>query len=279
MREYAPSTVNRHIAIIKAMFHYGLDFELIDRMPNVRKALAKVPMKKQREYKTAKKRTNGEPLFTAHELKAIIEAASLQIRAMTLLGINGGFGNTDCAQLRSGDIDFKRGLIDYCRVKTGIRRTVPLWPETLAALQAVLSSSRPIPRTEADRELVFLTRFGRSWVWTAPKDVTSGQGPQIRKNDEVAKQFTKLVKQLKLKRPGLGFYSLRHTHATLADRARDIHAQKRIMGHAIPGMLGEYVEDIDLDRLRAVVDVVRTAIFGEHIKNDSQQVNSEPTKA
>jgi integrase len=180
--------------------------------------------------------------------------------------------------LRVGDINLEGSLIDYYRIKTGIRRTVPLWPETTKALRVVLSGTRPVARLESDKDRVFLTRFGQPWHRVTRKD-TAENGTKITKNDEIVKQFTKLLTKLKLKRPGLGFYTLRHTHATLADRARDVHAQKRIMGHAIPGMLGEYVEDIDLDRLRAVVDVVRTAIFGEQLKNDSQQANSEPQKA
>jgi hypothetical protein len=35
------------------------------------------------------------------------------------------------------------------------------------------------------------------------------------------------------------------------------------MGHAIPGMSGIYVEEIGLDRLRAVVEHVRQKVFGE----------------
>ncbi len=42
MKRYVPSTVNRHVAVIKALFNYGLDSELIDHVPNLRKALPRV---------------------------------------------------------------------------------------------------------------------------------------------------------------------------------------------------------------------------------------------
>jgi hypothetical protein len=35
------------------------------------------------------------------------------------------------------------------------------------------------------------------------------------------------------------------------------------MGHAIPGMSGIYIEQIGLDRLRAVTDYVRAKLFGD----------------
>jgi integrase len=70
-----------------------------------------------------------------------------------------------------------------------------------------------------------------------------------------------LLRKLNLKRRGIGFYTLRHTFRTWADETRDQHAIHRIMGHAIPGMSGIYVEEISLDRLRAVVEHVRLRLF------------------
>jgi hypothetical protein len=42
MKKHAPNTVNRHLGAIKAMFNYGLDFNILDRLPNLRKALTKL---------------------------------------------------------------------------------------------------------------------------------------------------------------------------------------------------------------------------------------------
>lgn len=60
---------------------------------------------------------------------------------------------------------------------------------------------------------------------------------------------------------GLGFYSLRHIFRTVADGAKDQVAANAIMGHADPAMAGVYRERIDDDRLRAVVDYVRSWLF------------------
>ena len=59
VKDHAPSIVNRHIAVIKAMLNYGLDFGLIERVPNLRKALAKVSMKLLRRFADEKRRVNG----------------------------------------------------------------------------------------------------------------------------------------------------------------------------------------------------------------------------
>ena len=80
--------------------------------------------------------------------------------------------------------------------------------------------------------------------------------------DRLGDQFDDVLNTLGLKRRGLGFYALRHTFRTWADETNDQHAIHRIMGHAIPGMSGIYVEEIELTRLRAVVDHVHRKLFG-----------------
>ena len=70
-------------------------------------------------------------------------------------------------------------------------------------------------------------------------------------------EFGKLLVALKLKRRGLGFYALRHTFRTVADRTKDQPAIDHIMGHARDDMASLYRERIEDDRLKAVVNVVR----------------------
>jgi integrase len=75
------------------------------------------------------------------------------MRAMISLGINGGFGPTDCGQLVWTTIDFENGWIIYPRPKTGVSREVPLWNGTVESLRS----------QKHDDELVFLTPFGNAW--------------------------------------------------------------------------------------------------------------------
>jgi integrase len=58
-------------------------------------------------------------------------------------------------------------------------------------------------------------------------------------------------------RRGLGFYTLRHVHRTIADEAKDPAACDHIMGHARDDMASVYRERISDERLKAVSEHVR----------------------
>ena len=128
------------------------------------------------------------------------------MRAMLHLGLNAGFGNHDCGSLPISGIDFDRGWLTLPRPKTGIAQRVPLWSETIDALRAALEK-RPRPKREAESQLVFLTKQGRSWAKQTSANPISAEFRKLLQRTEVDR---KGVKQC-LYRPGLGFYSLRHT--------------------------------------------------------------------
>ncbi len=50
-------------------------------------------------------------------------------------------------------------------------------------------------------------------------------------DDPVGKEFVKVLVALKMKRPGLSFYALRHTFSTVGQKTRDRDAVASIMGH------------------------------------------------
>src|SRR5262249_10351183 len=140
----------------------------------------------------------GAKLFTTEEIRRLIDAAGLQVKAIILLGINCGLGNADCGKLPLAAVDLERGIIDFPRPKTGILRRCPLWPETVQALRDVLAA-RPTPKDQANAGLFFITKYGLAWWKDTP-------------DSPVAKEFAKLLKALGIDgRKGLGFYTLRHT--------------------------------------------------------------------
>ena len=67
-----------------------------------------------------------------------MEAASPQIKAMILLGVNAGFGCTDCATLPLQPLIFKGGWVNYPRPRTGVARRCPFSPETIDAIKAAI---------------------------------------------------------------------------------------------------------------------------------------------
>src|SRR5262249_41428276 len=180
-----------------------------------------------------------------------LAAAGPQLKAMILLGINCGFGNTDCGTLPLSALDLEGGVIDYPRPKTGVPRRCPLWPETVAALKEALAK-RPQPKNADHTGLVFVTKYGLPWF----KETST---------NPVSQETAKLLKALHINgREGLGFYTLRHTFRTVADEAKDQPAADYIMGHTRDDMASVYRERISDARLKAVTDHVRGWLFGRN---------------
>lgn len=255
--------LTRALVVISAMFTWAVQSGLLDQLPRWGKALQKPSAVEKRKSRQQHEIANGKRLFTPVEVKRLIdETDSPMLRAAILLGVNGGFGNADCASLPRTTVDFNQGVIDFDRPKTAVRRTVPLWPETIAALQMVLNEPRPKPIDEEAAHLVFLTETGRPLVRNRMK-VNDDGTTKVTYADRLRACFDSLLIALELKRPGIGFYTLRHSFRTMADPVRDQHAIHRIMGHAIPGMAGIYVEEISIDRLRVVTDHVRAKLFNQ----------------
>lgn len=182
-------------------------------------------------------------MFTAPEIKALVKAAGVHLRAMIYLGVNCGFGNLDCAKLPLKALDLKRGWATFPRPKTGIERRCPLWPETVKALKESMEK-----RPESDAESVFITKYKNTWE---PKSV---------RDDPIGKEFTKLLKELELHREGVGFYALRHVFQTIGEKTRDKDAVRAIMGHAEASndMSAVYnQEPVEDERLLEVTEHIR----------------------
>jgi integrase len=259
-RSYGVHAIDRHMTAVRSMFKFAYDSGIIDRPVRYGQEFDKPSAKEKRQSRAARDREHGKRLFSLADLLNLLKHAEGQLKAMILLGINAGFGNTDCAQLPIAAVDLKNAVIDYERPKTAVQRVAPLWPETAAALLAVLGGDRPAPKQPEYAGLVFLTRFGNPWKLESVGQKKSGEFHGNRQ-DAVCAEFNKLLDALTLYRKGVGFYALRHTFRTWADETKDQHAIHRIMGHAIPGMSGAYVEEISMERLKAVTDAVRRKLY------------------
>ncbi len=186
-------------------------------------------------------------MFEAEEVRQLIDGAGVHLRAMILLGCNGGFGNSDCEQLPIEAVDLRAGWVRFPRPKTEVPRAFPLWPETIQALQASFEQ-RPSPKSEADAGLFFITKYGNSWH-------------KAKERGPVVLQFRRLLDELGLHKAGRGFYALRHAFETIGGESKDQAAVDSIMGHVRDDMASHYRERISDDRLRAVVNTVRNWLF------------------
>jgi integrase len=229
-KKYSSSRLNLNIAVMKAMFHWAVKNEVIQKAPNI-DAVNKVKI-------TRKKKAT----FTSEQIHKLLEKAALQMKVMIWLGLNCGFGCTDCSELLWQHVDLERGRIDYPRGKTGVDRNLPLWPETVMALKALPNVNHR----------VFNTCRGNAWVRVIEK--VDGNGvTKFSKHDGVTKAFATLMKEAGVELENrAGFYSLRRTAATWAARSGDPFAVQRLLGHADLKMASIYVQDISEQTDRAI---------------------------
>ncbi len=188
-------------------------------------------------------------LWTPAEVRALLKHAQPNIKAMILLGLNCGFGQTDCALLPLDAIS--RTGHTFSRPKTGIKRLCPFWPETWKALQA-----RHRWRPDLRPDLVFLSKYGKPLV--RDDAVTNAAGDIVRaaRKDAIREMFRRACVDAKVHyRP---FYTLRHTFRSVADAIPDPTAIRVIMGHRLPGMDDVYVHLVGdgMKRLRVVTSAV-----------------------
>lgn len=299
-KQCGPVRLGNEVTRVKAVFRYGRKSDLIPR--EFRKPKKSV----LRKHRAA----NGNRILEAAAIRALLDVASVPMRAMILLGVNCGFGNSDCATLAVEAVDLNGSWINFPRPKNGIPRRCPLWPETVNALRATIAK-RPEPKDKADGGLVFVTEWGHRWVRASVTTTADGK-MKSKKNDSIIQEFDKLLMRprcpscgriqtsakaeecvckwkpsadkpwTKMKREGLGFYALRRSFRTEADAAKDRSASRLIMGHAPSDSAEEiddtYVAHIDDSRLQAVVEHVRAWLWPETSGKPTDQAPKQGRK-
>lgn len=245
------ASIKTEIQKTRAIFNYAYNAGLIDRPIRYGPAF-KAPSEK---VLRRARRQNGPRMFDRDEVRALLAAAGPTLRAMILLGVNCGFGNSDCATLPRASVDLEAGWVTHPRPKTGADRRCPLWPETVAALRVVYAN-RPEPKDPANAGLVFVTEHGEPFVRLCGKPAAKSSTPASW-TDSVQSVFYKALKATGLQGSRRGFYTLRHVFRTVADEALDQVACDYIMGHVRDDMASVYRERIADDRLLAVTKHVR----------------------
>ena len=216
------SRLNLHISIMKALFRWARKNDVLENIPNI-DAVSRGQIVHQEKF-----------TFNPEQTNKLLSAADVKMRAMIWLGLNCGFGCTDCSELKWTDLDFVNARVRLPRRKTGVSRDLPLWPETIEAIEKV-------PRTG---KLVFYTSRGNPDIHTISKPDGNGNEKYTTLNT-VTTKFSRLIKKSDLDVPkGTGFYTLRRTAATIAARSGDPFAVQRLLGHADLQMATRYVQDV-----------------------------------
>jgi integrase len=268
-------TLANYIRNIRILFRHAYDPDeqnnLIDSPVRMGKAFREPKRENVRKEKQERELVHGKRRFDAVELRTMLKAldgipveverndetvtVTLRrdpvLRAMLLLAVNCGYGQTDIANLHQRHLDLVNGWATYPRPKTAIDRRCALWPETIMAIRDALAVRRA-PKSDADAGQVFLSRYRRRWV-----SVTSKGGV----TDTVGATFGRVLKALGLKRKGLNWYALRHVTETEGGNARDQEALNMVMGHLDASMAARYRDGIIDDRLIAVSNCLRAWLF------------------
>jgi hypothetical protein len=122
-RKWGPHRLGKCLQCIRCLFKFAFEAAIILKPMRFGPGF-KRPSKKPLRLNRAKQRPKR---FTAEETRLLLIAAGTPMKAMMLLSINCGFGNSDCGNLPLSALDLNRGWIDYLRPKTGIERRCPLW--------------------------------------------------------------------------------------------------------------------------------------------------------
>lgn len=245
------------IRLVRIIFKFAFEEDLIVKQVRFKNVFESPSRKSLR----AEKNTKLPRMLDADQLRTVLGAAARQQRAMILLGINCGFGQTDISALPESAVNLKTGWIDFPRPKTAVKRRCPLWPETIEALREAFAK-RPQAKDEQAIGKAFVTKYGSVYVRCTTKGEQLDSAVQV---DGVALEFGKLLTKLGLKRQGLNFYCLRHGFETIAGKSGDQISTSFIMGHTPTSddMAAVYREWISEERLQRVVDVVRQWLWPE----------------
>jgi integrase len=234
------TTINGEVARVRACFNWLRKNRYIDRDPYYGEAMKRPSKSSIRIAKTK----NGRSWFDRDEIHSLLKAARPSLKAMILLGVNCGLGNSDCAQLDPAWLDLKSGWLRYPRPKTGVDRRAKLWGETIKAIED-WKSVRP----KVNRPLLFITRQGNPW--------SDPHSPDC----QIAKCFRSLCLDTGLHIVGRGFYGLRRTCETIGGEAKDQVALDYLMGHIDSSMGGVYRQSISDGRLESVALVIHGWLF------------------
>ncbi|HVX10916.1 MAG TPA: tyrosine-type recombinase/integrase [Pirellulales bacterium] len=206
----SPKALMNELTRARMVFLYANEY-LLERPIKYRKVL-RAPSRKIMRQVANEMRPR---MFEAEEIRTMLDKAGLQLKAMILLGVNAGFGNSDCGTLPIEQVDLERGWHNYWRPKTHNPRRAALWPETVDALRAVVKGRKA--------GHVFITREGQPWS----KDETG--------HNAISAEFRKLLQELGIYRKYITtFCSLRRTFETIGATAGEQVAVDHIMGHIAP---------------------------------------------
>lgn len=193
-----PSSVNRELAIIKAMFNRGVEWGFVSRSP----------AQTVRKFKEPKRQAR---FFTREEVAKMLATADAAVRPMVAFLVNTGLRRDELRHLTWADINIERRVLtvqakDGWRPKDYEVRHIPLNAGALKVLRELSGPRDP-------RAPVFHDRAGNAY-----------------ESDFLTHRFKKFLRGLKIEG---SLHSFRHTFAShLIMKGADLYSVSKLLGHA-----------------------------------------------
>jgi integrase len=208
----AANTLNRKMQVVK---------KIVDRAGRPEYGQQVLPWNWDSLDRIPGRGTKSKRLPTKKQLQAMLKHCDARGHALIWMGIGLGFGQSDLANVRIGQIDEES--YDLRRGKTGIERYGETPPRVWAAMEEYLEKT---PRRKG--ELLFVTETGHPIVHT--------------KSDSIFQWWRRLREAIGESKETLdGFYILRHLGATEfgSRRGCSIAAMKRWLGHSASSQMAD----------------------------------------
>lgn len=225
----SPSTVNRYLASLSALFNFALDAGLIDHHP----------MKGGQVRKLSESTGRRRVLTTEEENRLITEAERSSWPPMALflrLALTTGARKSELSKLRWSNIDLERRIAVLPKTKNGEARTLPL----VKSVHSALIEAKKVQPLASDYV------FFRPSDPKKPKDVNT-VWLHVRKRAGLEADREDVLDRVVL-------HSTRHTAATKLIRGgANLIQAAAVTGHKTVGMLKKYTH-LGADDVVALAD-------------------------
>ena len=231
------ATVNYHLSILSKIFSMAVDAGFIENNP----------CRKVKKFRLNNQRTRVLSHNEEQRLFAALGDNEL-VKNIITVALHTGLRRGEIFNLKWFDVDFRRGLIQVQKSKTGKKRIVP------------------INRTVR----IMLENLKRKSEYVFPSPKTGG------KLNNIKRSFGRAVKEAGIQ--NFRFHDLRHTAATrMADAGADAFTLATILGHSDIRMTARYTHATNSAIHRAVANLEANSAFGnELVTNGKGQLRGLP---
>src|SRR4029077_16386568 len=108
-KQWGPVRLGNEVGKVRSVFKYGYETGMTDKPVRFGPEFKKPSASVLRRHRAK----NGKRFLEAAELRTILEKAGQPLKAMLLLGLNCGMGNSDCAQLPLAAIDLDKAWLNF----------------------------------------------------------------------------------------------------------------------------------------------------------------------